>query len=65
VDQSASDPANAPIRFRARVVADGDLSEERLFALIALDGEEDALDCKRTYDLSQTGDTVKCVRVLV
>jgi hypothetical protein len=37
---------------RSRVKPDGEMTEARLLELIALDEEEDALDFKRTYDLS-------------
>src|SRR5215217_927578 len=37
---------------RSQIVLDGDLSKERLLALIGLGREEEALDCKSSYDLS-------------
>jgi hypothetical protein len=64
--ETEGDPvADTPIIARSSVIADGVMTEERLLALIKLDNEEDALDFKRTYDLSKTEDLVKCVKVVV
>jgi hypothetical protein len=52
---------------RSQVVLDGDLSEERLLSLIRIGREEEALDYKRSYDLSGrfTKDRVEMVRDVV
>jgi len=42
------------ITARHQVVLDGDLSKERLLSLIRLGREEEALDYKRSYDLTGT-----------
>lgn len=49
------------------MVLDGDLSKERLLALIGLGREEESLDYKRSYDLSgkSTKDKVEMVRDVV
>ena len=55
------------ITSRSQVVLDGDLSKERLLSLIRLGREEEALDYKRSYDLSgmTTKDRVEMVRDVV
>ncbi len=52
---------------RSRVVLDGDLSRDKLLALIGLGREEEALDYKRSYDLTgrNTKDRVEMVRDVV
>ncbi len=52
---------------QSRVVLDGDLSKERLLVLIGLGREEEALDYKRSYDLTgkSTKDRVEMVRDVV
>jgi hypothetical protein len=52
---------------RSQVVLDGDLSQEKLLALIGLGREEEALDYKRSYDLTgkTTKDRVEMVRDVV
>lgn len=52
---------------RSQVVLDGDLSRDKLLALIGLGREEEALDYKRSYDLTgkSTKDRVEMVRDVV
>jgi hypothetical protein len=52
---------------QSQVVLDGDLSRERLLALIRLGREEESLDYKRSYDLTgkSTKDRVEMARDVV